>query len=82
MENIEQAENYLQSIEIQKRKYGEEYVERAITCSNLGNIYGGMGKFDLAEKYLLHGIELQKKEYGEEYVGLAVIYSNLRNIYQ
>ena len=59
MGKFEQAEKcLLYSILLEKKEFGEEYIGLALTYSNLGNVYDGLGKFELAEKYLKLSINL------------------------
>jgi len=69
---LKEAEGlYMEAIEIQKKKYGLDYVGLALPYNNLALVYKTEGRLKEAEGLIKEAIKIEKKKYGLDYVGLA-----------
>lgn len=70
------------SLKIKRRIYKEDDLNIANSCSNIGFVYIGMRKLDMAIEYMSEALEIYKKTLGEEHeqcIGLKDYISQMKS---
>ncbi|MBR3439869.1 MAG: tetratricopeptide repeat protein, partial [Clostridia bacterium] len=70
------------ALKIRKELFGETHGDTATSYGSFGVFYRSLGKFDLAEEFLLKALEIRKEIYGENYSDTATSYSELGGLYR
>jgi hypothetical protein len=58
----------LKALEINKRSFGEDHVEFAITLGNFSNVLKDLCEYEESYKGYLKALEIIKKNYGENHI--------------
>jgi tetratricopeptide (TPR) repeat protein len=78
----EQAEPWFkQSLEVSRRRLGEDHPDVAISLSNLALLYTVQGRYEEAEPLYLQGLELGKRLLEENHPDVAQFLNNLAELY-
>ncbi|MFY0687465.1 MAG: tetratricopeptide repeat protein [Cyclobacteriaceae bacterium] len=73
---------YIQSLEINKKLFGEDDPNYAYSLESLASLYENTGRFNLAEHQYIKALEIIKKAYGEDDPDYAYSLENLAYVYE
>jgi tetratricopeptide (TPR) repeat protein len=72
---------FKQSLEVSRRRLGEDHPDVAISLSNLALLYTVQGRYEEAEPLYLQGLELGKRLLEENHPDVAQFLNNLAELY-
>jgi tetratricopeptide (TPR) repeat protein len=73
---------YLRTLDMKKRRLGEEHSDVATSLNNLALLYRSQGRYSEAEPLLIQALEMTKRLLGEEHPDVPTSLNNLAGLYE
>ena len=81
-EDMSKAKKYLnRAYKIRKAELGDDHVDVAVVCCNLGHLYAKDRSFDLAEKAYSEALNIYRHNGKESHIGVAKVWRGLGLVY-
>lgn len=73
-------ECFLKALKLKEECFGEQTIEVAVSCNNLGFIYQDLGDFAKAEDFYQKSLKIRMELFGDKDPQIAGLYNNLGNL--